>query len=134
MSGNCSSNFFSVRKAQMILAILNTLVALFLGYGAVGEFWIRGVRGGEMQPLIVGLVGAFVSVLLALSGIAWWRRWPNARTLAIVAALLSILFHVYAAFPPHRNVGVLVLLVGTGYGLALLLLMLMFGESKPQTV
>ena len=114
----------------MILAMLNILVALFLGYGAVEEFWIRGVRGGEVQPLIVGLVGAFVSVLLALSGLALWRRWPNARSLVIAAAILSILFHVYAAFPPHRNVGILVLLVGAGYGLILLGIMLMWGTRE----
>jgi uncharacterized membrane protein YhaH (DUF805 family) len=114
----------------MMLAILNILVALFLGYGAIEEFWIRGVRGGEMQPLIVGLVGAFVSVLLALSGFGLWRRRANARTLAVAAALLSILFHVYAALPPHRNVGILVLLVGAGYGLILLCITLMPGAGK----
>ncbi|HEV2881482.1 MAG TPA: hypothetical protein VGX24_09420 [Pyrinomonadaceae bacterium] len=118
----------------MILALLNILVALFLGYGAVGEFWVRGVRGGEVQPLVVGLAGAFVSVLLALSGVALWRRRPNARRLAVVAAILSIVFHVYAACPPHRNVGILVLLVGAGYGLLLLLgVTLMPGGRKAQT-
>jgi hypothetical protein len=117
----------------MILAMINMMVALFLGYGAVGEFWIRGVRGGEVQPLVVGLLGTFVSVLLALSGLALWRRWPNARTLAIVAAVLSILFHVYAAFPPHRNVGILVLLVGAGYGLILLGITLMSGTREAHT-
>ncbi|HEY9404015.1 MAG TPA: hypothetical protein VIQ24_15250 [Pyrinomonadaceae bacterium] len=117
----------------MILAILNILVALFLGYGAVEEFWVRGVRGGEMQPLVVGLMGAFVSVLLALSGVWLLRRRPDARTLAIVAAVLSIVFHVYAACPPHRNVGILVLLVGAGYGLFLLGIMFMPGGRKAQT-
>ncbi|HLL15356.1 MAG TPA: hypothetical protein VK388_09850 [Pyrinomonadaceae bacterium] len=117
----------------MILAILNILVALFLGYGAVEEFWIRGVRGGEMQPLVVGLTGAFVSVLLALSGVWLLRRRPDARTLAVVAAVLSIAFHVYAACPPHRNVGILVLLVGAGYGLLLLGVMFMPGGRKAQT-
>ena len=118
----------------MIFAILNILVALFLGYGAVEEFWVRGVRGGEVQPLVVGLTGAFVSILLALSGVGLWRRWPNARTLAVAAALLSIVFHVYAACPPHRNVGILVLLVGAGYGLLLLSgIALIPGEGKART-
>lgn len=117
----------------MILSILNILVALFLGYGAIEEFWIRGVRGGEVQPLIVGLAGAFVSVLLLVSGVGLWRRRPNARTLAIVAAVLSIVFHVYAACPPHRNAGILVLLVGAGYGLLLLGVLFVPGRSKPQT-
>ena len=117
----------------MILAILNILVALFLGYGAIEEFWIRGVRGGEMQPLVAGLAGAFVSVLLAVSGVRLWRRRTNARTLVAVAAVLSIAFHVYAACPPHRNVGILVLLVGAGYGLLLLGVMFMPGGRKAQT-
>ncbi|HEX8127725.1 MAG TPA: hypothetical protein VF527_01260 [Pyrinomonadaceae bacterium] len=116
----------------MILALLNILVALFLGYGAVEEFWVRGVGGGEVQPLIIGLAGALVNVLLALSGIWLWRRRPNARTLAIAAALLSIGFHVYAASPPHRNVGILVLLVGAGYGLLLLWVTLASGGRKAQ--
>jgi hypothetical protein len=117
----------------MIFAILNILVALFLGYGAVEEFWVRGVGGGEVQPLVVGLAGVFVSILLALSGVGLWRRWPNARTLA-VAAVLSIVFHVYAACPPHRNVGILVLLVGAGYGLLLLSgIALIPGERKART-
>jgi len=117
----------------MILAILNILVALFLGYGAAAEFWIRGVRGGEAQPLVVGLAGAFVSVLFALSSVGLWRRWQNARALAVAAALLSIVFHVYAACPPHRNVGILVLLVGAGYGVLLLGVMFMPGGRKAQT-
>ena len=117
----------------MILAVLNILVALFLGYGAVEEFGERGVRGGEMQPLVVGLAGAFVSLLLVLSGIWLLRRRSNARTLVVVAALLSIVFHVYAALPPHRNVGILVLLVGVGYGLLLLAVMFMPGNRKAQT-
>ncbi len=117
----------------MILAVLNILVALFLGYGAGEEFWERGVRGGELQPLVIGLAGASVSLLLALSGVWLWRRRPNARTLTVVAALLSIVFHVYAALPPHRNVGILVLLVGAGYGLLLLAVMFMPGGRKAQT-
>lgn len=116
-----------------MLAILNILVALFLGYGAVEEFWVRGVRGGEVQPLVVGLAGAFVSLLLALAGVRLWQRRPNARPLAVVAAVLSIAFHVYAALPPHRNVGILALLVGAGYGLLLLGVMFAPGGRKAQT-
>lgn len=117
----------------MILALLNILVALFLGYGAVEEFWERGVEGGELQPLVVGLAGASVSLLLALSGVWLWRRRPNARRLTTVAAVLSIVFHVYAALPPHRNVGILVLLVGAGYGLLLLAVTFMPRGRKTQT-
>jgi len=104
----------------MIIALLGILVALFLGYGAVEEFVVRGVYDGEMQPLFVGLVGAGVSVLLLAAGVAHWRRRPSARRLLLVAAVASVLFHVYAALPPHRNVGLLALLVGAGYGLVLL--------------
>jgi hypothetical protein len=56
-----------------------------------------------------------------------------ARALTVVAALLSIVFHVYAACPPHRNVGILVLLVGVGYGLLLLAVMFMPGHGRAQT-
>ena len=104
----------------MFLALFGVLVALFLGFGAVEEFVVRGVRGGEVQPLLVGLAGIVVSLLLAASGVALWRRWPSARRLALLAAVSSVVFHVYAALPPHRNVGLLALLVGAGYGLLLL--------------
>ena len=104
----------------MVLGLFGILVALFLGYGAGEELIVRGVRGGEAQPFFVGLVGIVVSVLLAISGIALWRNWPTARRLVLVAAISSVVFHVYAALPPHRNVGVLALIVGVGYGLILL--------------
>ena len=104
----------------MALAVLNVVVALFLGYGAVEELWVRGVRGGETQPLIIGIVGALVSLALAVSGFAHWRRWVNARQLTIFTAVALIAFHAYAALPPHRNVGILVLLVATAYGIVLL--------------
>jgi cytochrome b subunit of formate dehydrogenase len=104
----------------MALALFSIMVALFLGYGAVEEFVVRGVRGGEMQPFLVGLIGIIVSVLLAISGIALWRQWPTARRLVLLAAVSLVAFHVYAALPPHRNVGVLALIVGAGYGLILL--------------
>ncbi len=104
----------------MLLAVLSIIVALFLGYGAVAELWIRGVRGGETQPLVVGIVGTLVSLALAISGFARLRRWDNARQLTIFTAVALIAFHVYAALPPHRNVGILVVLVATVYGLVLL--------------
>lgn len=104
----------------MVLALFSILVALFLGFGAVEEFIVRGVRGGEVQPFFVGLAGIVVSVLLAVSGVALWRRWPTARRLVLLAAISSVAFHVYAALPPHRNVGLLALIVGAGYGLILL--------------
>jgi hypothetical protein len=104
----------------MVVALLSALVALFLGYGAVEEFIVRGIQDGEAQPLVVGLAGIAVSVLLLAAGVAYGRRRPSARRLLLVAAVASVLFHVYAALPPHRNVGILALLVGAGYGLVLL--------------
>jgi hypothetical protein len=104
----------------MIIALISIVIALFLGFGAVQEFIVRGVRGGEVQPLVIGLAGIAVSLLLVVSGIAFWRQWPVARRLVILAAVSSLAFHVYAALPPHRNVGILALLVGAGYGLVLL--------------
>jgi peptidoglycan/LPS O-acetylase OafA/YrhL len=104
----------------MTLAVLNIVVALFLGYGAVAELWIRGVRGGETQPFIIGVIGALASLALAVSGVARLRRWANARQLTIFTAVALIAFHVYAALPPHRNVGIAVALIATVYGLALL--------------
>ena len=35
--------------------------------------------------------------------------------MAIVAAVAGIAFHAYAALPPHRNGGLLVLLVAAAY-------------------
>ena len=113
----------------MKLGLLNIVVALFLGYGAVEELIVRGVRGGETQPFVIGAVGIVVSALLVASGIALWRRRSGARRLALVAAVASVLFHVYAALPPHRNVGILVLLIGAGYGLLLLALTLSSGRA-----
>ncbi|MEJ7812651.1 MAG: hypothetical protein WKG32_19720 [Gemmatimonadaceae bacterium] len=105
----------------MLIAILNIIVALVLGYGAIGEFIVLGVNAGQRQPFFAGLAGAVVSLMLLASGIALWRRWPAARQLTIVAAALMVVFHVYAALPPHRNVGILILVLAAGYGLLLLI-------------
>lgn len=102
------------------MAILSILVGLVLGYGAVEELIVRGIRGGEVQPGIVGAVAAVASALLILSGVAQLRRWPNAWRLVLAAALLCVAVHTYGALPPHRNVGPLALLLGTGYGVSLL--------------
>ena len=132
VSNDLLSQKLSVRGFGMKLGLLNILVALFLGYGALEELIVRGVRGGEAQPFVIGAVGIVVSVLLAISGIALWRRRQGAWRLAFVAAVASVLFHVYAALPPHRNVGVLVLLVGAGYGLLLLVVGLSARGGKVQ--
>jgi hypothetical protein len=105
-------------------AALGILVATLLGFGAVEELVVRGVRGGEVQPLLVGLAGAFVSLLLVLAVLALWRHHVSARPLAIVAAIAATVFHAYAALPPHRYVGFLVLALATVYGAVLLVIAL----------
>jgi hypothetical protein len=108
----------------MVIAILNILVGLLLGFGAVQELIVPGINGGQVQPFVIGLAGTAISLLFLISGIAMWRKWPGTRRLVIVTAVLSILFHVYAALPPHRNVGPPALIIGAGYGLLLLIITL----------
>ena len=116
----------------MTLAVLNILVALLTGFGAQ-EFIVRGIQNRETEPFFIGLAGIVVSVLFFVSGVAMWRKWPSARGLVIVTATLSILFHVYEALPPHRNVGPPALIVGAGYGLVLLIVTLSSKGKKTET-
>jgi len=109
---------------MMVLALVSILVGLLTGFGAVKELILPGIVGGGLQPAIIGVIGTIVSVLFVISGIAIWRRWPNTRGLAILTSILSIVFHVYAALPPHRNVGPPALILGVGFGLVLLIVML----------
>jgi cytochrome b subunit of formate dehydrogenase len=107
----------------MVIAVLNILVALLLGFGAVQELIVGGLQNPEAQPFM-GLVGIVVSVLFIISGVAMWRKWPSARRLAIVTAISSIVFHGYAALPPHRIMGLPALIIGVGYALVLLVITL----------
>jgi hypothetical protein len=116
----------------MTLAVFNILVALVTGFGAVQEFIVRGIRGREAQPFFIGLVGIAVSLLFITSGVAMWRKWPRARPLVIITAIFSILFHVYAALPPHRTVGAPALIIGAGYGLVLLIITLSSKGKKAE--
>jgi tryptophan-rich sensory protein len=115
----------------MVLAVLNILVALALGFGAMQELIVPGIIDHQVQPAIIGIVGTVVSVLFLISGIAMWRKWPSSRRLVIVTAVASILFHVYAALPPHRNVGFPALIIGAGYGLVLLIVMFTSKRNAP---
>ena len=116
----------------MMLAVLNILVALLTGFGAVQEFIVLGIRDREVQPFFIGLAGIVVSVLFLTSGVAMWRKRPSARRLAIVTAVSSIVFHIYAALPPHRNVGPVALIVGVGYGLVLLVVTIRSRSTRAQ--
>lgn len=108
----------------MVLAIFTILVGLLVGFGGMQELIVRGIIHHEVYPAIVGVIGTIIGVLFIFSGIAMWRKWPNTRRLVIVTSILSIVFHVYAALPPYRNVGPPALIVGAGYGLVLLIVML----------
>jgi hypothetical protein len=118
----------------MVLAILSILVGLLTGFGAVQELIVPGIIGGGVQPAIIGIIGTVISVLFMLTGIAMWRKWPSTRRLAIVTAILSIVFHVYAALPPHRNVGPPALILGAGFGLVLLIVMFSSKGKSAQPV
>jgi len=128
----------ATREAQMTVtfrsavATLGIVVALFLGFGAVDELLVRGIRGGEIQPLVVGLLGTAVSLLLAMAALALWRQHRSARRMAIIAAVAGISFHAYAALPPHRNAGLLVLLVAAAYTAALLGIALGQRPTRPR--
>ena len=103
-----------------MLPIATVVIALVLGAGALQELIVRGVQGGEVQPFWIGVGGLVVCALLLLAAFAMWKRWPSAGRLATLAGSLSIAFHLYAALPPHRNVGGLALVLGLGVGLAML--------------
>lgn len=116
----------------MTLAVLNIIVALVTGFGAVQEF-VRGILDREVQPFFIGLAGIVVSALFITSGVGMWRKWPSARRLVIVTAISSIVFHIYAALPPHRKVGPPALIIGVGYGLVLLIITLRSKGKKAET-
>jgi hypothetical protein len=118
----------------MVFAVLNILIGLLLGFGAAQEFIVLGLVDRRVQPFFAGLAGIVVSVLFITSGVAMWRKWPSTRRLVVVTAILSILFHVYAALPPHRNVGPPALIIGVGYGLVLLIITLSSKGKKTGAV
>ncbi len=117
----------------MTVVVLNIVVALLVGFGAVQEFVVRGILDREVQPFFIGFAGIVVSLLFVTSSVARWQKWPSARRLAIVTATLSILFHVYAALPPHRTVGFPALIIGAGYGFVLLIITLSSPGKKAET-
>jgi hypothetical protein len=104
----------------MLMLVPTTIVALALGFAALQELYVLGIQGGQVQPFWTGAMGALVCLLLLASAGSLWRRWKNARVVAISAALLFIAFHVYASLPPHRNVGIGMAVLASAYGLLFL--------------
>lgn len=111
---------FQQRRTSLMLVMLNLMVALLTGFGALQEFIIGGILNRQLQPLLISLMAIIVSILFVISGVALLRRWATTRRVIIVTGTLSILLHVYGALPPHGNMGFLVLIVGAGYGLLML--------------
>ena len=104
----------------MVMLVLSVLIALALGFGAVQELVARGIRNGEMQPLAIGGLGTLVTVVALWAVIALWKKHANAGSYAFIAAGSVLAFHVYSALPPHRNVGLLALLLAIALAAMLL--------------
>jgi hypothetical protein len=115
------SQRFIVSLAEgAVLSILTAVIGLVLGFGGLQELVVRGIVYREMQPLLVGAVGALIGALLMLAALAHWRRWRTWPRLAVAAGSMSVAFHLYASMPPERNVGLLAMLLGVGIGLTLI--------------
>jgi hypothetical protein len=112
---------FENNKTRLFLGALNILVALALGFFAVQEFAIRGIRDGQLQPFVLSSAAILVSILFIISAVAMLREWTNARSLVLITGVSSLLVHVYGALPPHRNMGYPALLVGVGYAVVMVL-------------
>ena len=112
---------FQENRTRVVLVVLNILVALALGFGAVQEFVFGGIRDGKVQPFLLSSAAIVVSVLFIVSAIAMLRQWPAVRRLVVLTGVLSMLIHIYGALPPHRNMGYPALLLGAGYALVMML-------------
>ncbi|PYP77842.1 MAG: hypothetical protein DMD35_13470 [Gemmatimonadetes bacterium] len=103
-----------------VLPLTTAVIGFLLGLGGLREFLVDGIWYGQLQPLLVGAAGALVSSLLLLAAIAIWLGWSRWPRVATVAGALSIVFHIYGALQPERNVGLLAMTMGVGIGVALL--------------
>ena len=117
-----------------MLPVTTAVIGIMLGFGGLQELFVRGIWNGERQPLLVGAAGTLASALLLLTALAMWRRWTVWPRLAAFAGALSIAFHVVAALPPERYVGVFALLLGVGIGVVLLAHALRSRERRPHIV
>jgi hypothetical protein len=91
---------------------ITLLLALLLGKAGFDEMLVLGIRQQLVQPFWAGVAGMAVAALIAVAGMALWRRWRAAPRLAYAAGAASVLFHVYGALPPHRNVGIIGAVLG----------------------
>ena len=112
---------FENNKTRLFLGALNILVALALGFGAVQEFAIGGIRYGQLRLFVLSSAAIMVSILFIISAVAMLREWTIARSLVLITGMSSLLVHVYGALPPHRNMGYLALLLGAGYAVVMIL-------------
>jgi hypothetical protein len=103
-----------------VLPLTTAVIGFLLGLGGLREFLVDGIWYGQLQPLLVGAAGALVSSLLLLAAVAIWLQWSRWPRLAAFAGALSIVFHLYGALQPERNVGLLAMTMGVGIGVALL--------------
>jgi hypothetical protein len=103
-----------------VLPLTTAVIGFLLGLGGLREFLVDGIWYGQLQPLLVGAAGALVSSLLLLAAVAIWLQWSRWPRLAAFAGALSIVFHLYGALQPGRNVGLLAMTMGVGIGVALL--------------
>ena len=111
---------FQNNKARLVLVALNIIVAFVLGFPAVRELAIRGIRDVELQLLVLISAAILVSILFIISSVAMLREWAAVRSLVVITGVLSLLVHVYGALPPHRNMGYLALLIGAGYAVVMI--------------
>jgi len=112
---------FQHNRMRLALVVLNLLVALALGFGAVQEFIMSGILGGKVQPFLLSAAAIVVSILFVVSAVAMLRRWSAVRRLVVLTGVMSMLIHIYGALPPHRNMGYPALLIGAGYALVMML-------------
>lgn len=103
-----------------MLPLTTAVIGFLLGLGGLREFLVDGIWYGQLHPMLVGAAGALISSLLLLAAVAIWLRWSRWPRLATVAGALSIVFHVYGALQPQRNVGMFAMTLGVGIGIALL--------------
>lgn len=124
---------FQQKRTRLVLVVLNILVALALGFGAMQEFVVGGILDGQLQPFILSSAAIVVSVLFIVSAVAMLRQWPAGRRIVLLTGVLSILIHIYGALPPHRNMGYLALLIGAGYALVMMLAYQRNSRRNPTT-